>query len=194
MSLKSSVILNIVLGVMLVVTVGICIASNGAHEAEDILATAEVHDRGSDFTLVHDLYAYSDEYLNTKVAITGIYSNSLVQEDGTIAEPEDNETVYHFLTVFDTAGDCFFTIEFTSASGEYPAFGDLIYASGVFSEYTEDDSKYVTIMNSDWALVESGTSSSSEIDVDTASELDNIGAQEPYDEKTEESTGVTEAS
>lgn len=125
-------------------------------------AVAKEHDGSKDYALVHDVLNQPSEYLDTAIKITGIYSNSLVQADGTLAEPEEDEVVYHFLTVFDEPKDCYRTIEFVSKDGTYPNFGDEIFVSGTVTLYREGNNQYVTVNDASWlVMTESPLASSS---------------------------------
>lgn len=131
------------------------------------LAEAKSRDNSKDFMLIHDVFAYTDDYLGKIVELNGFYSNSLMNADGSLSEPESDETVYHFLTVFDEPKDCYYTIEFESANYEDLAIGDYIYVSGELTSYTEEDNNYLTLKDSVFRVLEKSqrVTSSEEDDV-----------------------------
>ena len=122
------------------------------------LAEAKTRDVSSDYQLVHDLFAYTEDYLDKDVELTGYYSNSL-SEKGTT---EESEALYHFLTVFDSAKDCYYTIEFVPSSYTDLAVGDYIYVKGIFSKYSEGDTNYVTLKNATYRIIEKAEQDSKE--------------------------------
>ena len=73
---------------------------------------------------MRDIYANIEAKLNTEVSISGYYSNSLLQHDGTLVEAAEGETVYHFITVYDDVTGCSLSIEFTDDT--YPEVGEHI--------------------------------------------------------------------
>lgn len=97
------------------------------------------------YNLMHYMKNEVDECLGNTFTLLGVYTNSLTQGDGTVMEPEDGQTVYHFLTVLDDYGDCSLTIEFTTANDTYPDVGSLILITGVMEQYLEDGNKYYTL-------------------------------------------------
>lgn len=101
------------------------------------------------YKVIHDLYA-DDTRLDSTVTVQGYYSSSLVQEDGTVKEAEEGETVYHFVTAFDEPKCCSITIEFISSTGEYPGMGDYVEVTGTYSRYSEGSANYNTVKDATW--------------------------------------------
>lgn len=179
MKLKILILIITVLGVCTVVLSSILVIDRVTANSR-VLAEAKEHDDSKDYALVHDIGVSATDYLGKTVQVTGLYHNSLTQSDGTQAEPKEDEIVYHFLTVFDEPGCCSRTIEFVSADGKYPSFGDEVYISGVLARYKEGNNEYLTVDKCTWAIVtpspvtstpssSSGTSSSSSSDISSDS-------------------------
>lgn len=97
------------------------------------------------YELAHEIYNNADSYIGKIVTLQGYYSNSRLEEDGTLADTTEDEVVYHFITVVDQYEDCHVSFEFTTKNNEYPAIGDTIEITGVLVEYVEDSINYYTI-------------------------------------------------
>lgn len=97
------------------------------------------------YDVLHEVFANHDSFIGKQIEVTGYYSNSLLQDDYTLAEPVAGETVYHFVTAVDEYGCHELTVEFTTEDGVYPEIGDRIIVSGVFQEYSEESGTYYTI-------------------------------------------------
>lgn len=156
MTAKILCIISSILNIALIgALIALCIYNPNAARP---LAEAKTRDVSSDYQLAHDLFAYTEDYLDKDVELTGYYSNSL-SEKGTT---EESEALYHFLTVFDSAKDCYYTIEFVPSSYTDLAVGDYIYVKGIFSKYSEGDTNYVTLKNATYRIIEKAEQDSKE--------------------------------
>lgn len=135
-----------------IVIMALIMPKSGAEKALT-LAQAKARDTSADFDLIHDLFAYSSDYIGKSVTLTGFYSNSHMDKSGEISEELTSTTLYHFLTVFDTPGDCHYTIEFIPDESFVYKAGSTICVTGEFSQYTEEDQTYFTLKNTSVQLV-----------------------------------------
>lgn len=119
-------------------------------------------DADENFALLHDMLNYSDKYLDKQIMLTGFYSNSLLQADGSLAEPKEDEIVYHFITVFDEPGDCYLTVEFVSSDDTYPESNSEITVTGILQIYKEGNDEYLHLTDSTWSTTEPSSSSSTD--------------------------------
>lgn len=138
--------------VFCIVIMALIMPKSGAEKALT-LAEAKARDTSADFDLIHDLFAYSSDYIGKSVTLTGFYSNSHMDESGEISEDLTSNTLYHFLTVFDAPGDCHYTIEFVPDESFVCKAGSAICVTGEFSQYTEEDQTYFTLKDTSVQLI-----------------------------------------
>lgn len=119
-------------------------------------------DADENYALLHDMLNYSDKYLDKQIMLTGFYSNSLLQADGSLAEPKEDEIVYHFITVFDEPGDCYLTVEFVSSDDTYPESNSEITVTGILQIYKEGNDEYLHLTDSTWSTTEPSSGSSTD--------------------------------
>lgn len=162
-------VLYAIVGVLLII--GLCIFififfkksddSDKTTENTPVYAIQESLDSKTDadinYALLHDILNYKDNYVNKAVTLTGFYTNSLLQDDGTLAEPDGDEIVYHFITVFDEPGDCYLTTEFVSADDTYPDMQDEITVTGIVQTYKEGNNEYLHLTDSKWSVIKEDT-------------------------------------
>lgn len=83
MTAKILCIISSILNIALIgALIALCIYNPNAARP---LAEVKTRDVSSDYQLVHDLFAYTEDYLDKDVELTGYYSNSL-SEKGTTEE------------------------------------------------------------------------------------------------------------
>lgn len=176
-----STLINIVLAACLVFT---ALSTKSEDSAKQLtLAEAKERDTSTDFDLIHDLFAYVQDYLGKNVTLTGYYSNSHMDASGEISETLESNTLYHFLTVLDEPGDCQYTIEFIPDENFSCKAGSLICVSGEFSQYEENGATYVTLKDASVQVISESETSTSEADTETS---DSLSAAETELEHTVE--------
>ena len=160
MTAKILCIISSILNIALIgALIALCIYNPNAARP---LAEVKTRDVSSDYQLVHDLFAYTEDYLDKDVELTGYYSNSLSEKGTTEESTKESEALYHFLTVFDSAKDCYYTIEFVPNSYTDLAVADYIYVKGIFSKYSEGDTNYVTLKDATYRIIEKAEQDSKE--------------------------------
>lgn len=184
-AIAASTLVNIILAACLVFTM---LSTKSECSTKQLtLAEAKERDTSTDFDLIHDLFAYVQDYLGKNVTLTGYYSNSHMDASGEISETLESNTLYHFLTVLDEPGDCLYTIEFIPDENFSCKAGSLICVSGEFSQYEENGATYGTLKDASVQVIsepETDTASS-ETKTSTSTSLSESAAEAEPEHTTE---------